>query len=297
MQYSISDLEQLSGVQAHTIRMWEQRYNALVPHRSAGNTRFYDDDHVVKLLNIVSINQKGYKISKICELSQEAIDDLIEIDIQQTFSENQQFEFYILQLLSFGITYNETDFDHLLSKCVEENGLNLTYNAVIYPLLVRLGLMWRKDAICAAQDHFLVNIIRQKICAAINDLPLAKKTKKPWVLFLPHDEAHEIGLLFANYLLRKAGKRVIYLGSRVQLAAITDLIAQNEVGNLMLFMAKTQLIPEAQLYIDELASTFKKINIYLAGSQNLIQNLILPKRIKWLKNSAEFESIINIKTC
>ncbi len=297
MQYSISDLEQLSGVQAHTIRMWEQRYNALVPHRSAGNTRFYDDDHVVKLLNIVSINQKGYKISKICELTQEAINELIEIDIQETFSENQQFEFYILQLLSFGITYNEADFDKLLSKCVEDNGLNLTYNAVIYPLLVRLGLMWRKDTICAAQDHFLVNIIRQKISAAINDLPLAKRNKKPWVLFLPHDEAHEIGLLFANYLLRKAGKRVIYLGSRVQLAAITDLIAQNEVGNLMLFMAKTQLVPEAQMYIDEIARTFKKVNVYLAGSQNLIQNLILPKRIKWLKNSAEFESIINIKAC
>lgn len=297
MQYSISDLEQLSGVQAHTIRMWEQRYNALVPHRSAGNTRFYDDDHVVKLLNIVSINQKGYKISKICELTQEAINELIEIDIQETFSENQQFEFYILQLLSFGITYNEADFDKLLSKCVEDNGLNLTYNAVIYPLLVRLGLMWRKDTICAAQDHFLVNIIRQKISAAINDLPLAKRNKKPWVLFLPHDEAHEIGLLFANYLLRKAGKRVIYLGSRVQLAAITDLIAQNEVGNLMLFMAKTQLVPEAQMYIDEIARTFKKVNVYLAGSQNLIQNLILPKRIKWLKNSAELESIINIKAC
>lgn len=297
MYYSISDLEQLSGVQAHTIRMWEQRYNALVPHRSAGNTRYYDDQHLIKLLNIVSINQKGLKISKICSLSQEAIHELIEQDIQETISQSQKFEFYITQLINFGINYNEAELSLLLSKCINENGLTQTYSAVIYPLLVRLGLMWRKDSICAAQEHFLSNIIRQKICAVINDLPVVNHNEPAWVLFLPQEEEHEIGILFANYLLRKAGKRVIYLGSRVPLANLKEVTALNDVTNLMLFMVQAKLTTDAQQYIDELSNEFKKIKIHLAGSKVLIESLKLPKNIKWLKGVSEFEEILNNKLC
>jgi DNA-binding transcriptional MerR regulator/methylmalonyl-CoA mutase cobalamin-binding subunit len=297
MHYSISDLEQLSGIQAHTIRMWEQRYNALVPHRSAGNTRYYDDEHLVKLLNIVSIHQKGLKISKICALSQDAIHHLIEEDIQETVSKNQQFEFYITQLLNFGMSYNEAAFDNLLSKCINDNTLTETYSSVIYPMLVRLGLMWRKDSICAAQEHFLTNIIRQKICAAINDLPVPSSDKKTWVLFLPQDEEHEIGVLFANYLLRQAGKRVIYLGSRVPLSSVKEVVKLNKVDSLMLFMVQAKLTNEAQKYIDEISVAFKKTKIYLAGSQKLIENIQLPKGIQWLRGINEFEVLVNDFSC
>lgn len=297
MHYSISDLEQISGIQAHTIRMWEQRYNALVPHRSAGNTRYYDDEHLVKLLNIVSIHQKGLKISKICALSQDAIHNLIEEDIQETVSKNQQFEFYITQLLNFGMSYNEAAFDNLLSKCINDNTLTETYSLVIYPMLVRLGLMWRKDSICAAQEHFLTNIIRQKICAAINDLPVPSSDKKAWVLFLPQDEEHEIGVLFANYLLRQAGKRVIYLGSRVPLSSVKEVVKLNKVDSLMLFMIQAKLTNEAQKYIDEIYLAFKKTKIYLAGSQKLIENIQLPKGIQWLRGINEFEVLVNDFSC
>ena len=297
MHYSISDLEQLSGIQAHTIRMWEQRYNALVPHRSAGNTRYYDDEHLVKLLNIVSIHQKGLKISKICALSQDAIHHLIEEDIQETVSKNQQFEFYITQLLNFGMSYNEAAFDNLLSKCINDNTLTETYSSVIYPMLVRLGLMWRKDSICAAQEHFLTNIIRQKICAAINDLPIPSSDKKTWVLFLPQDEEHEIGLLFAHYLLRQAGNSVIYLGSSVPLASLKEVILTCKPAYLMLFMAQKKIVKEVQKYIDEISATFENKKIYLAGSQKLIENIKLPKGMQWLKNINEFENLLNDFAC
>lgn len=293
MQYSISDLEQLSGIQSHTIRMWEQRYNALVPHRTAGNTRYYDDQHLVKLLNIVSIHQKGLKISKICALSQEAIHDLIEEDIQQTVSLNQQFEFYITQLLNFGISYNETAFDAMLTKCIKEIGLSKSYSAIIYPLLVRLGLMWRKDSICVAQEHFLSNIVRQKLCVAINDLPVPNNDTKTWLLFLPQNEEHEIGILFANYLLRKAGIRVIYLGSRVPISSLKQVVATNEVENFLFFISNAKLTIDTQNYVDELSLTFKKNKIYLAGSHKIIENLQLKKGIKWLKNINDFEALIS----
>lgn len=297
MQYSISDLEQLSGVQSHTIRMWEQRYNALVPHRSAGNTRYYDDAHLVKLLNIVSVNQKGLKISKICALSQEAIHALIEQDIHDTVSVSQQFEFYITQLLSFGISFNEVAFDAMLTKCIKENGLTQSYTSVIYPLLVRLGLMWRKDSICAAQEHFLINIIRQKICVAINNLPISINDQPTWLLFLPEDESHEMGVLFANYLLRQSGKNVIYLGSRVPLASLKEVIAIKPINKMMLFMSQGKLISNAQVYVNELSKTFNQIAIYLAGNEQLIGELQLPKNIKWLKNINQFEALINNEIC
>lgn len=297
MQYSISDLEQLSGIQAHTIRMWEQRYNAVTPQRSAGNTRFYDDEQLVKLLNIVSINQKGLKISKICALSQQEIHDLIEEDIQATVSKSQQFEFYITQLLNFGMSYNELAFDELLSKCIKENNLTQTYSAVIYPMLIRLGLMWRKDSICAAQEHFLTHIIRQKICAATNDLPIAGQDKKAWVLFLPQEEEHEIGILFANYLLRKAGESVIYLGTRVPLDSVKQVTEISKVNNIMLFMVQQKLANHAQNYVEELCNLVKSCNIYLAGSHELIKSLQLPKNVKWLKGINEFESLIKDFSC
>ncbi|RZL50645.1 MAG: MerR family transcriptional regulator [Pedobacter sp.] len=297
MQYSISDLEQLSGIQAHTIRIWEQRYNALIPHRSAGNTRYYDDQHLVKLLNIVSIHQKGLKISKICALSQDAINKLIEQDLQQTVSKSQQFEFYITQLLSFGMAYNEASFNELLTKCIKENNLSQTYSFVIYPLLVRLGLMWQKNSICAAQEHFLVNIIRQKICVAINELPIAPSEVKTWVLFLPEHEEHEIGILFANYLLRQAGKRVIYLGSRVPLSSVKEVISLQKVDHLLLFMTKSKPVNEIQNYIEELTNDTKEIEIHLAGSAKLIQKLKLSNRINWLRNPNEFENLVNDIGC
>lgn len=297
MHYSISDLEQLSGVQAHTIRMWEQRYNALVPHRSAGNTRYYDDEHLVKLLNIVSIHQKGLKISKICVLSQNEINDLIEEDIKETISKNQQFEFYIAQLLNFGMSYNEAAFDSLLSKCISDYSLAEAYKSVIYPMLVRLGLMWRKHSICIAQEHFLTNIIRQKICAAINNLPVPSSSKSNWVLFLPQNEEHEIGLLFAHYLLRQAGNSVLYLGSSVPLASLKEVILASKPAYLMLFMVQKKTAKEVQKYIDEISATFENKKIYLAGSQKLIENIKLTKGMQWLKNINEFENLLKDFAC
>jgi methanogenic corrinoid protein MtbC1 len=195
------------------------------------------------------------------------------------------------------MSYNEAAFDNLLSKCINDNTLTETYSSVIFPMLVRLGLMWRKDSICAAQEHFLTNIIRQKICAAINDLPVPSSDKKTWVLFLPQDEEHEIGVLFANYLLRQAGKRVIYLGSRVPLSSVKEVVKLNKVDSLMLFMVQAKLTNEAQKYIDEISVAFKKTKIYLAGSQKLIENIQLPKGIQWLRGINEFEVLVNDFSC
>lgn len=291
MHYTISDLEQLSGIQSHTIRMWEQRYNALVPHRSAGNTRYYDDKHLLRLLNIVSISQQGLKISKICTLSDDAIRQFLENEIRATISSDQQYEFYITTLLKHGIVYDEINFSLLLKECFDSYGVAITYQFIIYPLLIRLGLMWQKESICAAQEHFLTNIIRQKIYVAIENLP-APKSKKTWLLFLPQEEEHEMGLLYANYALRKLSQKVIYLGARVPLESVDQVFEVNDIDNLLIFMIQNNVVDHSQKYINHLSNKYPKTSIYLAGNQKLITSLTLPSNVFLLKSIDQFENLI-----
>lgn len=292
MKFSISDLEQLSGVPSHTIRIWERRYHALEPMRSAGNTRFYDNDQLRKLLNIVSLNQSGLKISQVCSLSETEIDQLLKKEIDQTISAVAQYEYYISQLLKFGLAYNELKFDEIINLCIVQHGIKTTYQSVIYPLLMRIGLMWRMDHICPAQEHFVSAIIKQKLMVAISQIPLKTQTKSTWLLFLPEDEEHDIGLLFANYVLRQAGHKVIYLGSRVPFGSVQDAMLNNNISNILLFMVRLRPTVEADHYLNSLSKTFATTQIHLAGNSKLIDNLQLANNINWFKSIAALELAI-----
>ncbi|GGI26292.1 MerR family transcriptional regulator [Pedobacter mendelii] len=293
MIYSISDLEQLSGVQSHTIRIWEQRYNALKPMRSEGNTRFYDDKQLVRLLNIVSLNQTGLKISKICSLSEQDVDKLLEKEIQE-IPRVAKFDYYVNQLLKFGLSYDEFSFELLLSACIEKFGIIELYKNIMYPILIRLGLMWRKDDICPAQEHFLSNIIRRKIFTAIDSLDLYHDSNdKTWLLFLPEDEEHDIGLMFAHYVLKVNNNKVIFLGTKVPLESIEKVLNDIKIDNVLFFMIKPRPLKVAQKYIDDLQKICKKINIHIAGNNQIIDQLILSKNTNRFNSLEEFED--NIK--
>lgn len=290
MTYSISDLEQLSGIHSHTIRIWEQRYNALSPMRSQGNTRLYDDTQLRRLLNIVSLNKSGLKISKICSLSDEAIDKLL--DQQFSYPTDDERADYVSQLIRHGLAFDEHAFNHLIDESIDRLGLSDCYRSIMYPLLVRLGLMWRKDDICPAHEHFLSNIIRQKIFTHINNLPLTRHTGESWLLFLPEDEDHDIGLLFASYMLRMHHHQVIFLGSKVPLDSIKRIFSTLNVGHVLLFMTKSRLEPAAQKYIDQLSEICSSAKIHLAGNSEVIGKLNDIDHINWFKTLDEFEKTI-----
>ncbi len=292
MKYSISDLEQLSGVQTHTIRIWERRYHALEPLRSAGNTRFYDDSQLRRLLNIVGLHETGLKISQVCALSDEEMDSLLETQLKDTISKNTKFEYYISQMLNYGLAYDEFHFDELISDCILNQGLIVSYKHVIYPLLVRLGLMWRMDHICPAQEHFISNILRQKLYKGIHDLPLSQDKGASWLLFLPEDESHDIGLLFANYILKEAGQKVIFLGGRVPLGSVEDALKNGKIDHLLLFMVRSRPTADANAYLNELSNHAKNGRIHLAGNGKLISQLQLPANVGWFQSIEEFEQII-----
>ena len=222
--FSISQLQQFSGVKAHTIRVWEKRYNALKPERSEGNTRYYDGLQLRRLLNIVSLMNDDFKVSELCSMSDEKLNGLLETHLADNISPDYAIEYLISQCIAASMEFNEEKFDKIFSNAVLRLGIERTYIQVVYPALVRLGIMWGTDVLPAAQEHFITNLIRQKIHAAIDALPPPTRPEKPWMLFLMEDELHETGLLFANYLLRKAGHKVVYLGSNVPFTSLESAV-------------------------------------------------------------------------
>ncbi len=295
MTYSISDLEQLSGIYAHTIRIWERRYGALSPARSQGNTRLYDDNQLRRLLNIVSLVKSGLKISKICSFSDNEMNQLLDQELTHV-TEDEYSEYTVSQLVRRGIAFDEFAFNRLLAECIDTLGLSACYRKVIYPLLVRLGLMWRKDDICPAHEHFLSNIIRQKIFAHIDNLPVQQRKGPKWLLFLPEYEDHDIGLLFASYLLRIYHQEVIFLGSKVPLDAIAKVYPALNVDHVLLFMVKTQTAIKNQLYINQLSAICASAQIHLAGNNQMIDKLKNMSHINRFKTLEEFEQSIQPKS-
>lgn len=288
MIYSISDLEQLSGIQSHTIRMWEQRYDALKPDRSEGNTRKYDDEQLKRLLNIVSLNQSGIKISKICSLSSHDFNVLLDRQLER-FTIDKRYEAIVSQLIRCGISFDGISFSSLLTRSFQELGTIACYQEIIYPLLVKLGLMWSKDDICPAHEHFISQIIRQKLFAAIDKLPNCNASAETWLLFLPEDEDHDIGLLLAYYILKLSDKNVIFLGSKVPLSSIKAVLATTKINHILFFMVRTRMVDTAQDYINQLSDICDNVKIHLSGNGQVIEKLSNINHINWCKTLEEFE--------
>ena len=290
--YSISDLEEYSGIKAHTIRVWEQRYKALKPHRSHGNTRYYDNSQLRRLLNIVSLLDSDFKTSELCKMSDSKLYELLDKRLSLSISADNAFEYFVSQILVSGIEFDETHFEKLFSSCILRFGLKGTYINVIYPLLIRAGLLWSKNSLSIESEHFISNMIRQKILAAIDSLPPAKSNQNSWLLFLPVNEYHEIGLLFSYYMICHAGKKVIYLGANVPFESIKATVEETKPANLFFFFVHYNRPEESQKYLDLLSRNFKHTKIHFSGNQKLINQLKTGKKLNWIKSIEQLEKEI-----
>ena len=277
--YTIKDLERLSNQKAHTIRIWEQRYALLSPERTDTNIRFYNDEQLKKLLNVCTLMERGMKISHVSKLSKSEMADEIEKIIAGTYQLDSQIESMISQALIAIATYDESLFNEVFSGAVGILGLKDSYVKVIYPLLVRTGLMWTNDTLLPAQEHFLSNLIRQKLFTAINSLPLSDAPDQTWILFLNEQEDHEIGLLFANYLLRQHGKKVIYLGARVPYENLASVIHNCKPTHIYTFFVRNQLSEALEELVCNLKSDFGDASICISGGDEKLKRLLEEKNI------------------
>ena len=212
--YSIKELENLSGIKAHTIRIWEKRYNLIEPYRTTTNIRYYTDQELKKILNVAMLNRHGIKISNIARLTDKELTD----EILRVCSSNSSLENIVDSLIITMIDMDEIKFNSIINKAISKHGFTEAFLTVVYPFLEKIGVLWMAGDINPAQEHFVVNLIRQKLITAVDGFshqfnPKARK----FLLFLPEGEWHEIGLLFALYLIKEAGHEVIYLGQSVPL--------------------------------------------------------------------------------
>jgi DNA-binding transcriptional MerR regulator len=211
-KYSISDIEGLIGIKAHTIRAWEIRYRLVPPKRTPTNIRYYVEEDLKMLLNIVALNENGYKISKIAKLSKHQVSELV----QQLNSDWGNESVQLLNLSNATLKYDEEGFSRILIGCIEEMGLVKTMDMVLFPFMKRVGMLWQSGTIDPSQEHFAANLIRDRIIVEIDKVKKPdKKNVLRFVLFLPEAEMHEIGLLFTRYLLKKCGHEMLYLGPEI----------------------------------------------------------------------------------
>ena len=289
--FTIAQLSQFSGIKPHTLRMWEQRYQVLSPSRSSGNTRIYNNADLKRLLNIVSLTDSGHKVAELCRMPDEALGRLIK---DQYDLEKEDFgNYFVFQLLAAGMTFDESSFQKTLSHCLLRFGMDVTYKNIIYPLLNRVGLLWATDMLPPAHEHFMCNLIRQKLHTAIDSLPSPRKDSSRWLLFLPEDEYHETGLLFAQYVLRKNAINAYYLGSSVPLPTLELAVGSINPDFVLLFFVHRNLPENIHAYLKEVRKSFREGRIYVCGNENVLGQVDLPQEVKWLRSIEELERELN----
>lgn len=286
LQYTIKDLERLSGIKAHTLRIWEQRYNLLSPNRTDTNIRYYTGEDLRKILNISVLNQKGVKISKIVELSETEINNRV-IQFTSDFSDQ---ELQIDGLVIAMIDLDEPRFEQILQACVLRLGFEETMLNVIYPFFKKVGVLWQTGSISAAQEHFITHLIRQKIIVAIDALPhKIKPDFKTYLLFLPEGELHEMGLLFHSFLIKKAGHKMVYLGQTVPLKDLTEITATQKPDYLVTALLSYTNQEDVLRVLQGINNACENIPIWIINKMAKSDELVYPENVIFSTSALDFK--------
>ena len=288
--YSIKELEHLSGIKAHTIRIWEQRYAILSPKRTDTNIRFYDDADLKNILNVSLLNERGFKISKIAKMKPDQISAEI-MALSEVPGDNQG---QVNAMIAAMLDMNEEQFEKALNKPILQLGFEQAILQVVYPFLNKIGILWQTNNICPAHEHFVSNLIRQKLIVAIDGQVLASAdSAEKYLLFLPEGELHELALLFMNYLLRARRYHVLYLSQNLPYADLVRAFEYYQPQHIVTVLTSFPERDQVQPFLDKLAQQFPETRILVYGHQAQYDFLKFPENIKKLQRIAEFIEVIN----
>ncbi len=279
--YSISDLEKLSGIKAHTIRAWEQRYGIIEPQRTETNIRYYQDEDLRRLLNIALLNRNGHKISKIADMDQREIAEKVAELSEINFEYGTQLDALTISMIEM----DEFKFDRIVRTNIEQMGFEKTILSVIYPFLDKLGALWLTGSINPVQESFISNLIRQKIINAIDqeEINAGPHTEK-YILYLPAGERQELSLLFMQYLLRSRGKQVIYLGQDISLADLVDANKMHQPDFLFTIVTESFSRKPLEPYLSALQEKFPQAQILVSGYQVVAQQIKSNQQVRALSS-------------
>jgi DNA-binding transcriptional MerR regulator len=286
-QYSIKDLEKLTGIQAHTIRIWEKRYQLVRPQRTLTNIRVYSDDDVKRLLNVALLNHNGLKISKIAKLNDQEINAGVLDVTSDAYNTDNQIDSLVVAMVEL----SEKNFDAVLSKLINELGFEETIIRVVYPFLIKTGILWQTGNINPAQEHFVTNIIRRKFFVAIDALGNENKGPK-FILYLPEGEYHEIGMLFYCYILKQNGFQPIYLGQSVPFSDLAYVQNAYQAEYILTSFITAMHDFSFREYVVTLSKTYRKLKVFITGSQIFKVELKRVTNVTKVKSPDHFKEIM-----
>lgn len=268
--YSIKDLEKLSCIKAHTLRVWEQRYEIIEPKRTNTNIRYYLDEDLKFVLNIALLNKNGIKISKIAQMSRSEIAEKVAAISEINFEYGTQLDALTISMIEM----DEYKFDRIVSANIQQLGFERTMLEVIYPFLDKLSVLWLTGSINPVQENFMSYLIRQKIVVAIDQEQLVNShNARRFLIYLPEGEKQELSMLFMHYLLKSRGNHVAYVGQDINLPDLKDAYSIYKPDFIFTMITETFTSEPLQQYVDRLAENFNGAQILLSGYQVVVQAL------------------------
>jgi MerR family transcriptional regulator, light-induced transcriptional regulator len=286
--YSIKELEQLSGIKAHTIRIWEKRHRLIAPQRTHTNIRFYSDYDLKKIINVSTLNSNGLKISVIAKMSEEELTR----KVMEISNATNKATIYIDQLVTSMLELDEEKFETDLQTLEQKFGFETMITDVVYPFLEKIGLLWQTGNITPAHEHFISNLIRQRVIVATASLPIVKKGTVRAVLFLPENEFHEIGLLFYHYIARKQGFKTYYLGQAVPHQDLKSVCEVHRPHLLITSMTSSPTRDKLNDYLQKLSTDFPSSKILASGAVLRRSSFKFPSNLKFFENAVELRELL-----
>lgn len=287
--FTIKDIENLSGVKAHTIRIWEQRYDFLKPQRTDTNIRYYSNEELKIILNIALLNKFGYKISHINKMDVEEMHQKL-----NTLSYYQaQQERRINELICLMVDLEIESFEELLDRQIREKGIEKIISEIIFPFLERIGILWVTNNINPAQEHLVTNLIRQKIIVGIETSVSQIKSNKVALLFLPEGEYHELGLLYVYYLLKKNGVKVLYLGADVPAADLEFIVKTKKPDYLYTHLTAVAHNFNSEKFMHNIHSKVGDVPVMISGPLTVTYKKSIPPNFHFLKSLQEVKEFIS----
>lgn len=281
--FTIKDLENISGIKAHTIRIWEQRYQFLKPNRTDTNIRFYNNDELKKVLNISLLNKYGFKISHLDKMNDGEIAEKI---LSLTQLEAQQ-ERIVNELVESMIDIDLEKIEQILDSYIQSKGIERAITQIIFPFMGKVGILWVTNHINPAQEHLVTNIIRQKLIVGIDSVVCEIKVNKSVLLFLPEGEFHELGVLFVNYLLKSKGVPTIYLGANVPLRDVEYLVKLKNPSYIYSHLTSVGQSFNFDKFLLNLTKRFTDTPIVLSGLLTNTYEKKIPPQINFKKTLSE----------
>jgi DNA-binding transcriptional MerR regulator len=289
IRYSIKDLEKITGIKAHTIRIWEKRYGIVEPSRTQTNIRFYSDKDLRHLMNVAILNKYGYKISNIKSMTEVEVSNCVVELTNQDLDNDHQVDNLVMAMIEL----DENRFERIISTSIIKDGFGITFEHLLQKFLEKVGILWQIGKIIPVQEHFITQLIRQKLIMAIDGQQKQIETYYTFLLFLPENEFHELALLYLHFLIRKAGHKVIYLGQNVPLQNIKKVFQIHQIDYLVTSAVSFGTEESLAELVQELIQNYSDKKILIGGNFEAFKSITFPENFTQFNSVSNFSKFIS----